>query len=122
MNFTDENINHDHIYASNNNLEISPNQKDDTCETQRRKIRKKCDIQTEEDREEYFRQRSLNNASCRMFRMHRRSKLEFMMKKCTEYENLNRKLICQSSLLTQVIDLLKEHLRSLIPNQFKQNK
>jgi hypothetical protein len=104
------NIIHDHIYLSEKIL----NKKDN-----HRIIRKKCDIQTDEDREEYFRRRSLNNASCRISRLHRQSKFDFIIKKCLQYEVLNTKLTYEKSILIQVINQLKEHLRSLIPKNIK---
>jgi hypothetical protein len=100
------NIIHDHIYLSN----FKTDKKDN-----RRIIRKKCDIQTEEDREEYFRRRTLNNTSCRISRIYRQSKFDSMIKKCIEYEDLNTKLKLQKTILIQVIDQLKDHLRTLVP-------
>jgi hypothetical protein len=115
---------HDHIYLINsdrekdcNQAKHSPNKKD----TSRRMIRKKDDIETEEDREEYIQRRKLNNASCRISRIHRRSKLDFIIKKCNEYEESNTKLKFQKSVIIQVINHLKEHLRTLVPNNIKQN-
>jgi hypothetical protein len=68
-----------------------------------------------------LRRRTLNNASCRISRIHRRSKLDSIIKKCVEYEDLNKKLQLQKSVLIQVINQLKEHLRTLVPNHIKQN-
>ncbi|CAF3303100.1 unnamed protein product [Rotaria socialis] len=128
MSSIEKSIIHDHIYSSNstrekdcNQLKISSNKNDNSFENHRRSIRKKCDIQTDEDREEYFRRRTLNNTSCRVSRIHRRSKLEITMKKCMEYEDLNAKLIAQTSLITQIIDLLKEHLRTSVSNNLQTN-
>ncbi|CAF0961126.1 unnamed protein product [Adineta steineri] len=112
------NIIHDHIYLSNSEKEKSCNNLSDTP---RRKIRKKCDIETEEDREEYFRRRTLNNASCRVSRIHRRTKLDIMITKCVEYEDLNGKLKLKNLILSQVIDQLKDHLRTLVSNENKPN-
>jgi len=106
------NIIHDHIYLTNFKKDEKEN---------RRIIRKKCDIQTEEDREEYFRRRTLNNTSCRISRISRQSKFDFMIKKCTEYEELNTKLKLQKTILIQVIDQLKDYLRTLVPENIKQN-
>jgi hypothetical protein len=117
------NITHDHIYLSNFEREKDCNQSKNSSNKKdnHRIIRKKCDIQTEEDREEYFRRRTLNNASCRISRIYRRSKIDFIIKKCIEYEDLNTKLTFQKSILLQVIDQLKEHLRTLVPETIKQN-
>jgi hypothetical protein len=38
-----------------------------------------------------------------------------MIKKCIEYEDLNTKLKLQKTILIQVIDQLKDHLRTLVP-------
>jgi hypothetical protein len=119
------NITHDHIYLANTDTEKDCNQAKNCSKKKdnRRIIRKKCDIQTEEDREEYFRRRTLNNTSCRISRLHRRSKFDFIIKKSTEYEDLNTKLKLQKSILIQVIDQLKEHLRTLIlTKNIKQNE
>jgi len=117
------NITHDHIYLSNSNQTktSSNNKHDNLSDARRRIIRKKSDIQTEEDREEYFRRRTLNNTSCRISRIHRRSKLDSMIKKCAEYEDLNTKLKLQKSIMTEVINQLKEHLRTLVYSNIKQN-
>jgi hypothetical protein len=106
------NIIHDHIYLSNFSNKKNSN---------RRIVRKKCDIKTEEDREEYFRRRTLNNTSCRVSRIYRQSKFDSISKKCTEYEDLNTKLKLQMSSLIQVINQLKDHLRTLVPESIKQN-
>ncbi|CAF0754888.1 unnamed protein product [Rotaria sp. Silwood1] len=98
------------------------NKNDNSTYDRRRIIRKKCDIQTDEDREEYIRRRTLNNSSCRMSRIHRRSKLDSMIKKCTEYEDLNRKLKFKKLIIIQVINQLKEHLRTLVSNNIKQTE
>ena len=117
MSSIEANINHDHIYLSNINVQEQFNQKDHD----RRIIRKKTDIQTDEDREEYLRRRTLNNVSCRISRIHRRSKLDLMIKKCLEYEHSNTKLTTKQSILIEVIDQLKEHLRSLVPHTIEEN-
>ncbi|CAF0805481.1 unnamed protein product [Rotaria sordida] len=126
MNSIEKNINHDHIYSLNferekdcNQMKNSSNKNDNSSYNRRRIIRKKCDIQTDEDREDYNRRRMLNNTSCRISRMSRRSKLDSMIEKCTEYEDLNRKLIFQKLIIIQVINQLKEHLRTLVPNNMK---
>jgi hypothetical protein len=111
------NITHDHIYLSNFNTET-----DCKNSLNRRKICKKCDIQTEEDREDYSRRRVLNNASCRISRIHRQSKFDFMIKKSAEYEDLNAKLKLQKSVLIQVINQLKEHLRTFVLQPIQQNQ
>jgi hypothetical protein len=110
------NIIHDHVYLSKFDREKPLNKTDN-----RRIIRKKCDIQTDEDQEEYSRRRSLNNASCRISRIYRQSKSNFIIKKCHEYEDLNTKLTLEKSILIQVIKQLKEHLRTLVPKTIKQN-
>jgi hypothetical protein len=120
MSSIEENITHDHIYLANSDIDKDCNQAKHS-DIHRRIIRKKCDIQTDEDREEYFRRRTLNNSSCRIARIHRRSKFDFVVKKCTEYEDLNTKLIYKKSVLIQVINQLKEHLRTLVPKNIKQN-
>ena len=100
------NVVHDHIYLTENTSNKKNNH---------RIIRKKCDIQTDEDREEYIRRRSLNNASCRISRIYRQAKYDFIIQKSREYEEWNRKLTYEKSILIQVIEQLKGHLRSLIP-------
>lgn len=100
-----ENIRHDHVYLTSFPKE---------SQTTNRKIRKKDDILTDEDRKEYDRRRSLNNASCRVSRLHRRSKLNSMNEKCQEYEDRNRNLQVQCLILDQVIEDLKEHLRNVV--------
>lgn len=107
---------HDHIYLASFGARKESDRTDN-----RRMIRKKCDVQTDEDREEYLRRRTLNNASCRVSRIHRRSKVDLIMKKCIELEHLNTKLKFEQSILTEVIDQLKEHLRSLVPETSKKN-
>lgn len=116
MSSIESNVIHDHIYLSNFNTAEQLNPKE-----HRRIIRKKNDIQTDEDREEYLRRRTLNNISCRISRIHRRSKLDLMIKRCSEYEDLNTKLTSKESILIQVIDQLKEHLRSLVPHTIQEN-
>ncbi|CAF0869055.1 unnamed protein product [Rotaria sp. Silwood1] len=129
MSSIEKNITHDHIYSRNSDREKDCNQmrnlsnkNDNSTYDRRRIIRKKCDIQTDEDREEYIRRRTLNNSSCRMSRIHRRSKLDSMIKKCTEYEDLNRKLKFKKLIIIQVINQLKEHLRTLVSNNIKQTE
>lgn len=99
------NVSHDHVYLSSFHPEN---------ESKRPKIRKKSDIQTDEDQKEYYRRRSLNNASCRISRLHRRSKFNSILEKCQEYEHSNRQLQMQRVILDQVVERLKEHLRSLV--------
>ncbi|CAF1225116.1 unnamed protein product [Adineta ricciae] len=122
MGSVEKDISHDHIYLSNISVEKDCHQARNSSDTRRRVIRKKCDIQTEEDRQMYFRRRTLNNASCRISRIHRRTKLDLIHKKCAEYEDLNTKLIRQEGILFEVINQLKEHLRSLVSNDIPTNE
>ena len=128
MSSVEKNIIHDHMYSSNSETEKDCNQATDSLNknekssySQRRTIRTKHDIQTEDDHQEYFRRRSLNNQSCRISRLHRRSKSDSMIQKCVEYEELNRKLNSQILVMIPVINQLKEHLRTLVSNSIQQN-
>lgn len=112
MSSIETDIIHDHIYLANFKREKDLNQ---IKKDNHRIVRKKSDIQTEDDREEYIRRRTLNNTSCRISRIHRQSKFHLNIKQCIEYEELNSKLNYQKSILTQIINQLKEHLRSLVP-------
>ncbi|CAF2391481.1 unnamed protein product [Rotaria sp. Silwood2] len=129
MSSIENSITHDHMYSRNsvkekdcNKMKNLPNKNDDSLCDDHRIVRKKCDIQTNEDRKEYIRRRTLNNSSCRISRIHCRSKFDSMIKKCIEYEDLNRKLKFQELIIDQVINQLKEHLRTLVPNHTKQNE
>ncbi|UJR35805.1 hypothetical protein I4U23_028553 [Adineta vaga] len=123
MSSVEKDIIHDHIYLSNIPIEKDCNQAEASSDTRRQRIiRKKCDIETDEDRQAYFRRRTLNNASCRISRIHRQAKFDLMFKKCAEYDDLNRKLIRQELILFQVINQLKEHLRTLVSNNTKYNE
>lgn len=113
MSSVEKDIIHDHLYLSAASTEKEP-QPAKASDAPRRSIRKKDDVETEEDWQVYSQRRRLNNASCRISRIHRRTKLELTFKKCAEYEELNARLNLQQSVLFEVINRLKEHLRSLV--------
>ena len=128
MSSSEISIGHDHVYSSTNSLEV--NQNDERVSLKRRRrdsvsprrvIRTRHDVRTEEDREEYSRRRRANNTACHLSRLHRHSEVNSTLRKCAEYEASNGALTRQVSLLTQVINQLKEHLRTLVPEHHRRH-
>ena len=109
MNSIVESIDHDHMYFAepfSHRLSMRKTTKTD------RVIRKKSDIETDGDREEYSRRRQSNNTACRHSRLHQRFQSNWIVAKCNEYEILNRQLNDRIFLLNEVIEMIKSQLRS----------
>ena len=128
MSSSEISVSHDHVYSSNNSIGVNQNDGPTLLKkpridssSSRRVVRTRQDVRTDEDREEYRRRRRANNTSCRLSRLHRRSEENSAIGKCAEYEASNGTLSRQVSLLIQVIDQLKEHLRTLLPEHHRRH-